>query len=308
MKTETLREFIVLCACDSMHEAAKRLYMSQPTLSAHISELELEVGRGKPVKLVERDNRCTPTEAGRLFLHTARKVLADLDEGLNRIEALAPPSEGGVVRVAFPQVSTSLAKAMDDLPLPRYEFVPYDIGRGPLAPLLDGKADVMSLFNLDTFPEIAAVARENGLSYRPAYRVHMALLMMASNPLASIVALAARDLYGVTAAMMGPDHIEIAERLDASILGFDPGFRYTYRSVSSPEGMMRLDLGDALALVSLDSVSPYLASRPDIVLRETVDGKPLVEQRCLVWNPAQASPEVETFVERFVAARLLIDR
>ena len=30
----------------------------------------------------------------------------------------------------------------------------------------------------------------------------MALLMMASNPLASIVALAARDLYGVTAAMM----------------------------------------------------------------------------------------------------------
>ena len=151
MKTETLREFIVLCACDSMHEAARRLYMSQPTLSAHIGELKLEVGRGKPVKLVDRDNRCTPTEAGRLFLHTARKVLADLDEGLGRIEALASPPEGSVVRVAFPQVSTALAKAMDDLSLPRYEFVPYDIGRGHFAPLLDGKADVMSLFDLDTF-------------------------------------------------------------------------------------------------------------------------------------------------------------
>ena len=104
--------------------------------------------------------------------------------------------------------------------------------------------------------------------------------MMAANPLASKGALSARDLYGATAAMMGPDHIDIAERLDASILGFDPGFRYTYRSVSSPEGMMRLDLGDALALVSLDSVSPYLAGRPDIVLRETVDGRPIVEQRC----------------------------
>jgi DNA-binding transcriptional LysR family regulator len=85
----TLRQLEVFLAVTrekSFSRAAKKIHLSQPTLSEHIAELEDELGR----KLfVRRGREVTMTEAGRVFeqyaaravlaVEDARQTLADLD-------------------------------------------------------------------------------------------------------------------------------------------------------------------------------------------------------------------------------------
>ena len=64
--------FVALLQCGSFTEAAKRLYLSQPGLSARISRLERALG----VVLVDRSTRdLTLTRSGAAFAATAHSVL-----------------------------------------------------------------------------------------------------------------------------------------------------------------------------------------------------------------------------------------
>lgn len=68
-----LEEFAVLAECLSYTEAARRLAMTQPGLSRHISSLERELG----VRLFERNSHgVSLTEVGRSLLDDAREMTA----------------------------------------------------------------------------------------------------------------------------------------------------------------------------------------------------------------------------------------
>lgn len=71
---------ITVADCGSVTAAAKKLYISQPSLSYIVSRVEQEVG----VKLFERKNYpLTLTYAGEKYVETARKILL-LNENLRR--------------------------------------------------------------------------------------------------------------------------------------------------------------------------------------------------------------------------------
>ena len=75
-----LEAFIATAEFKKMSEAAKHLYISQPTISQIISELEKEYG----TKLFERqakELRITP--AGSLLLKSAREIMA-IEQNLNQ--------------------------------------------------------------------------------------------------------------------------------------------------------------------------------------------------------------------------------
>ena len=90
MESEQLRIFAAVAKYKSFSEAARRLYISHSTTSRAVSALEKELG----VKLVERDNHVSAlTPAGQVLLEETHKLLAAMDESIERVRAAAETKE-----------------------------------------------------------------------------------------------------------------------------------------------------------------------------------------------------------------------
>ncbi len=77
MKIQSMREFLTLSELRNFNSASEKLFLSQPTLSRHIKELEEELG----VTLFNRSTRRVElTECGEYFLPFARLIVNAEDE------------------------------------------------------------------------------------------------------------------------------------------------------------------------------------------------------------------------------------
>jgi DNA-binding transcriptional LysR family regulator len=86
-----LRYFVAVAEMENVSRAAtQRLYVSQPSLSRQIRDLEEELG----VQLLERRAKSVClTDAGRAFLEKARAILKDTDDAVATVRALAGTRE-----------------------------------------------------------------------------------------------------------------------------------------------------------------------------------------------------------------------
>ena len=76
MKLQQLRYVVKVAECGSITEASRRLFVSQPSITASIRELENEMG----VHIFERTNKgVIVSEEGETFLGYARQVLDQAD-------------------------------------------------------------------------------------------------------------------------------------------------------------------------------------------------------------------------------------
>ena len=89
MNVSFMKEFITFVKTLNYTKAANELFLSQPTLRAHIRAIECELGGPLVAK---RDGQLTLTPMGRLFLKKARVIVADFDEMLEECNALARAS------------------------------------------------------------------------------------------------------------------------------------------------------------------------------------------------------------------------
>ncbi|WID97883.1 LysR substrate-binding domain-containing protein [Bosea vestrisii] len=142
IETRLLRQFIAVAEELNFHRAAERLHMAQPPLSQAIRKLENALG----LRLFERSNRSvTLTAAGAAFLVTARRVLAQLDDGIREAQRVAAGQAG---RLSITFVGT----AHDLLPLalrrfraefPGIELILREATTGEqLAAITAGEADI----------------------------------------------------------------------------------------------------------------------------------------------------------------------
>ncbi len=86
MEFRRLRYFVAVADAGNFHRAAEQLRVAQSALSRHIRELERETG----IALLERLPRgVRPTDAGRLLLTDARRILADVQQVMERTAHMA---------------------------------------------------------------------------------------------------------------------------------------------------------------------------------------------------------------------------
>jgi LysR family transcriptional regulator, low CO2-responsive transcriptional regulator len=91
MTLTQLRTFVAVAATGSVHEAAARLYVSQPAVSAAVASLQAEVG----AVLFAREGRgLRITPAGTVFARYARQVLGLLDEAVAAAAGELDPERG----------------------------------------------------------------------------------------------------------------------------------------------------------------------------------------------------------------------
>ena len=84
MEFKQLLYIVAIADTGNLTQAAKRLYISQPTLSIFLKKLEAELG----VSLFLRaGNRMVPTHAGELYIDTARVILSLREELMGQLKA-----------------------------------------------------------------------------------------------------------------------------------------------------------------------------------------------------------------------------
>ena len=87
--------FCTLIRLRSFSRAAEALYLTQPTVSSHIKNLEADLG----VQLLDRlGKRVVPTEAGEVLFRHGQKILALRDHAREEIEAISG-SVGGELKI-----------------------------------------------------------------------------------------------------------------------------------------------------------------------------------------------------------------
>lgn len=108
MAIPTLRQlqfFSALADTGSFREAANRVGVTQPALSAAIKELEGVFG----AKLVERGSKgCTLTAAGEQTLTRARRILSDTEEMVQAARGAGAPLSGPVSLGVIPSIAPFL--------------------------------------------------------------------------------------------------------------------------------------------------------------------------------------------------------
>ena len=102
MELRHLRYFVAVGEEEHFGRAAGRLRVAQPALTRQIQQLEEEIGYA----LFERLKRGVRlTEAGRSFLEEARRLLSDLERGVERTRLVAQ-GKAGRLRIGFADSAT----------------------------------------------------------------------------------------------------------------------------------------------------------------------------------------------------------
>lgn len=129
---EQLEAFAAVAAEGRFTEAAKRLGVSQPTLSRHLQSLEQELG----VRLLTRTPRgAALTDPGQRFLRRAREALDALRAGTSELHELAQTPRGPVAIGALPTVGAYLLPALIEVFLRENPQVQMRLVEGPAGEL-----------------------------------------------------------------------------------------------------------------------------------------------------------------------------
>jgi DNA-binding transcriptional LysR family regulator len=100
-----LRAFLAVAKLQHFRRAAESLHLTQPAVSRHIADLELELD----VRLFDRNTReVVPTDAGRYLQSAVERVLDELESVLAHVHSESERRHGKVRVAAAPTLSAGL--------------------------------------------------------------------------------------------------------------------------------------------------------------------------------------------------------
>lgn len=120
MELRHLRYFIRAAELLNFTKAAESLYVSQPTLSVQIHQLEQELG----TELFTRVGRnLRLTETGKVFLERAQKAVSELEAGSKEIDAITGLIRGKICIASLPLYGSKLVSGWISIFNARYPNV-----------------------------------------------------------------------------------------------------------------------------------------------------------------------------------------
>ncbi|MEJ1966183.1 MAG: LysR substrate-binding domain-containing protein [Gammaproteobacteria bacterium] len=265
LKLKDLRYLVALADERHFGRAARRSFVSQPTLSAQLKKLEGYLG----VQLIERQpKQVTLTEAGEEIVARARLMLQASDEVLALARSYRDPL-AGKLRIAMlptigpyllPRVAREIHKA-----LPRLELQLYEYQTGPLLEKLNsGKIDVGIL---------ALPVEMEGLEARQLYEELFEVAIPRDHALAKKKEIKVEDLKDETLLLLEDGHCLRDQALDVCS-GISVHEKQDFRATSLETLRQMVATGAGITLL------PELAGRAgggasrDVVLRPFVEPRP----------------------------------
>lgn len=126
MRLSQIRYFLEVCRCNNITKAAKNLYVSQPSVTVAIKDLEEELG----INLFNRiKQRIFLTEEGKFFYEESLKIVSKLDnllevvkdmgEKKNNVKIGVPPMIGSFL---FPNIFVGFRESFPEINLEIYEY------------------------------------------------------------------------------------------------------------------------------------------------------------------------------------------
>lgn len=191
-----LRYAIKVAQCGSMNEAGHQLYVTQPTLSSAIQDLEKELG----ITIFTRTTQgISLTPDGAKFLIYARQVIDEADLLTNRF--LHTDHRNQITTIStqhYMFASEAFARLLRDHgeQLGDYEFTLQETRtRDILEQVADLRSEVGILFLTDYNREvIGQILRTRRLEFHPIFRVQPHVFLSKANPLSRRASLALDDL------------------------------------------------------------------------------------------------------------------
>lgn len=289
---------------DELHfgRAAERLHMAQSPLSHQIRQLERRLG----VVLLDRHHHVVGlTDAGRVFLDEARRLLADLDRAVERTRRAGRGEVGSLTVGYVAEMGPDLLAATLRRHRVRHADVTVDLVQGSGSQLLDdlrrGLVDVAF---------VRAPAGHDGLEYRSLIEEPLRLARPTGGdhpadgrPPSPPVRLA--DLQGHT--MVTLTH-RAAPGLRRDVdeacrqAGFEPSVAREAASLTAL--LLLVAAGSGAALVPAGVVARYPVPGVDFV---ELAGGP-VTSGGVAWRSGEQSPAVSTFVRTARVAALAATR
>ncbi len=244
MEVREARVFVTVAETGSFRQAAQRLHLTQPAISATVRKIEQEL----QCTLFTRGQRGVElTEMGAALLPLAR----DLIHTAERLREQVHANAGDLVGVVRVGCSTSLGKYFFPLALARFRsrhpraraIVLIADRQVTLQRLLDGEVDFM----LSSVPVMRVT-----LAQRALFEDKICLIVPVHHPWAGREAVSPRDLFDVPIIMREPGagtRILLEEELYR--LGLDPARLNVVMEVGNPEAIgMAVEAGVGVSFVS----------------------------------------------------------
>ncbi len=292
--TRQLEAFAAVARTLSFREAAERLFLSQSAVSQCLRELEGTVG----VKLLDRTTRSVAlTEAGRLFLPAAERVLGDLEAAVAELGDVASGRRGRAVVAALPSVASRVLPpvvAGFQRRFPGLRVVIRDTLAHEIVDLVrSGAADL----GVSVEPR-----GEPALGFTPLVQDQLVAVLAAGHPLAEHASVRWSELAGHPFIAMAPG-TSVRALTDAAFarMGAPAAPAYEVAHLATAAGLAAAGLG-VCALPSLATPAP---DHPGLVQRPLTD--PAVERAVGVLvragrTPPPAAEHFRAFLAEAVSA------
>jgi DNA-binding transcriptional LysR family regulator len=270
----------------SVSAAARRLHLTQPTLSRQLRELERRLG----AELFYREGRgLAPTPAGQALVRRATTVLAEAEGALEDVR-LAAQGMAGRLTVTFAgsgingPLGGALGRVRRELPRVDLRLVESFNDAEMSTGVLEGRCDIA----IQRLP-----MRDARLTTRAWWREPLTLFLPAGHPLAHPSEPAPLSTLGQIPLVIWPR--------DVSSRSYDEIIALCHRADVVPRiGAEGRSVQTLLALVAAGFGAAVMADSHRALRRVGVAARPLADTTTtlyLVWRTADANPLVERFRE-----------
>lgn len=184
MTLQQMRYAIMIAECGSMNEAAHKLYITQPSLSSTIKDLEKELG----MVLFSRSNRgISITSDGEEFLGYARQIMEQYDllqdrfvsRSQHRAKFSVSTQHYSFAVKAF--IETAKAFGLDDYEFAIHETKTHDV----MTHVRNMKSELGILYLNDFNREaLTKIFREYDLEFHPLFACDVSVYLWKGHPLA----------------------------------------------------------------------------------------------------------------------------